>query len=333
VSARLIVSVSGLGSCPPDVPARLAAELDRREVPLSLVVTPSRLAAAPAMTEWVRKRVDGGDALLLRGFDHLAGHLNPARWPKRTAVLPAHETRLQLIAARTALNQLHLTTDGYAPRGWLVPPGTLDVLRRNGFRVCAELRGVRDLQSGELVPGRVLGPGTTPWQGEHTEPWWCRATVPRRGPSRPPRPPDPRRRAGLRPDPPRHSSGDPGRRRHSAAPRRPPHHVSGPDHATGPTQPALGHPANPPVGHRRPLNRVLLAVSGSSPAPPPPRPRSYRPFAPGPAPVAARSPAPRRRFGQCRMRRPAASDGVASWAAMPTWVGGSHIGSDFGPAQ
>jgi uncharacterized protein len=177
VSARLIVSVSGLGSCPPDVPARLAAELDRREVPLSLVVTPSRLAAAPAMTEWVRKRVDGGDALLLRGFDHLAGHLNPARWPKRTAVLPAHETRLQLIAARTALNQLQLTTDGYAPRGWLVPPGTLDVLRRNGFRVCAELRGVRDLQSGELVPGRVLGPGTTPWQGEHTEPWWCRATV------------------------------------------------------------------------------------------------------------------------------------------------------------
>jgi predicted deacetylase len=177
VSARLIVSVSGLGSCPLDVPARLAVELDSREVPLSLVVTPTRLAAAPAMTEWVRKRVAGGDALLLRGFDRLAGHLNPARWPARTAILPAHETRLQLIAARTALSQLDLTADGYAPRGWLVPPGTLDVLRRNGFRVCAELRGVRDLQSGELVPGRVLGTGPVPWQGEHTEPWWCRATV------------------------------------------------------------------------------------------------------------------------------------------------------------
>jgi predicted deacetylase len=177
VSARLIVSVSGLGSCPLDVPARLAAELDSRGVPLSLIVTPSRLATAPAMTEWIRTRVAGGDALLLRGFDQLAGHLNPARWPVRTAVLPAHETRLQLIAARTALNQLDLTADGYAPRGWLVPPGTLDVLRRNGFRVCAELRGVRDLQSGELLPGRVLGPGPVPWQGEHTEPWWCRAVV------------------------------------------------------------------------------------------------------------------------------------------------------------
>jgi predicted deacetylase len=177
VSARLIVSLSGLGGCPLDVPARLSAELDRRGVPLSLVVTPARLAVAPAMTEWVRSRVAGGDALLLRGFDQLAGHLNPARWPVRTAVLPAHETRLQLIAARTALSQLDLTADGYAPRGWLVPPGTLDVLRRNGFRVCAELRGVRDLHSGELLPGRVLGPGPAPWQGEHTEPWWCRATV------------------------------------------------------------------------------------------------------------------------------------------------------------
>jgi hypothetical protein len=94
-----------------------------------------------------------------------------------TAVLPAHETRLQLIAARATLAQLDLTVDGYAPRGWLVPPGTLDVLRFNGFRVCAELRGVRDLTTGELMAGRVLGPGPAPWHGERTEPWWCRAMI------------------------------------------------------------------------------------------------------------------------------------------------------------
>lgn len=179
-SARLVVSVSGLAGSPLDVTARLAAELDRRSVPLSLVITPARLLNAPAVTDWVRTRATTGDALMLHGCDQLAGRRGPARWPGRSLgmpVLPAHETRLQLVAARAALNQLHLTADGFAPRGWLVPPGTLDVLRRNGFRVCAELRGVRDLHTGELLPGRVLGPGQAPWQGPHTEPWWCRAIV------------------------------------------------------------------------------------------------------------------------------------------------------------
>jgi hypothetical protein len=177
VSARLVVSVSGLGGSPLDVTARLAAELDRRLVPLSLVVAPAHLVAAPEVAEWVRARAATGDALLLRGCDHLAGRFSPARWPVGTAVLPAHETRLQLVAARAALNQLDIAVAGFAPRGWLVPPGTLEVLRRNGFRVCAEVRGVRDLHTGELVPGRVLGPGPTPWQGQYTEPWWCRAAV------------------------------------------------------------------------------------------------------------------------------------------------------------
>lgn len=177
MSARLVVSVSGLGGSPPHATARLTTELDRRSVPLSLVITPQRLLKAPETADWVRTRAKHGDAVLLRGCDHLAGRLNPARWSVGTAVLPAHETGLQLVAARAALHQLHLTADGFAPRGWLVPPGTLDVLRRNGFRVCAELRGVRDLRSGVLIPGRVLGPGPVPWQGQHTEPWWCRATV------------------------------------------------------------------------------------------------------------------------------------------------------------
>ncbi len=176
VSARLVVSVSGLGG-PLDAIARLATELDRRSVPLSLVITPARLRAAPAVADWVRSRAVAGDALLLHGCDHVAGRLSPARWSVGAAVLPAHETRLQLVAARAALTQLDLTVDGFAPRGWLVPPGTLEVLRRNGFRVCAELRGVRDLDTGHLLPGRVLGPGPVPWQGQHTEPWWCRAVV------------------------------------------------------------------------------------------------------------------------------------------------------------
>jgi predicted deacetylase len=177
VSARLVVSLSGLGGAPLDTTEWLANELDRRSVPLSLLVTPQRLATAPAMADWVRTRVARGDSPVLRGLERLAGRPRPDRWLAGTAVLPAHETRLQLIAARVALAQLDLAVDCYAPPGWLVPPGTLEVLRRNGFRVCAELRGVRELGTGDLLPGRVLGPGPGPWHGERTEPWWCRAMV------------------------------------------------------------------------------------------------------------------------------------------------------------
>lgn len=148
-------------------------------MPLSLLVSPCRLLAAPDVADWVRARVGHGDAPVLRGLERLAGRPRPDHWLAGTgmAVLPAHETRLSLIAARAALAQLDLTVDAYAPPGWLVPTGTLDVLRHNGFNVCAELRGVRDLTTGEMSPGRVLGPGSGPWHGEHTEPWWCRAMV------------------------------------------------------------------------------------------------------------------------------------------------------------
>ncbi|HEY1574924.1 MAG TPA: DUF2334 domain-containing protein [Pseudonocardiaceae bacterium] len=179
MTARLVVSVSGLTTAPLAASRSLAAQLDSRQVPLSLLVAPRRLAAAPAVADWVSSRVALGDAPLLRGLDRLAGQPRPDRWLATAgmAVLPAHETRLQLIAARTTLAQLDLTVDGYAPPGWLVPPGTLEVLRHNGFTVCAELRGARDLRTGELVAGRVLGAGPAPWHGERTEPWWCRAMV------------------------------------------------------------------------------------------------------------------------------------------------------------
>jgi uncharacterized protein len=179
VTARLVVSVSGLAGAPLAAGRSLAAQLDSRQVPLSLLVAPRQLAATPAVADWVRARVALGDAPVLRGLERLAGQPRPDTWLATAgmAVLPAHETRLQLIAARAALAQLDLTVDGYAPPGWLVPPGTLEVLRLNGFSVCAELRGVRDLSTGDLVAGRVLGPGPVPWHGERTEPWWCRAMV------------------------------------------------------------------------------------------------------------------------------------------------------------
>lgn len=178
MSALLVVSVSGLSGARLSDCSSLAASLDQRGVPLSLLLSPRYLASAPRLADWVRGRVACGDAALLRGVERLAGRPRPGWWPASgLAVLPAHETRLQLVAARAALARLDLPVRGYAPPGWLVPPGTLKVLRDNGFSVCVESRGVRDLGTGELVPGRVLGPGPAGWRGERAEPWWCRAMV------------------------------------------------------------------------------------------------------------------------------------------------------------
>lgn len=166
VTALLVVSLSGLGvERLPDCSA-LASALDSRRVPLSLLVAPQCLLSSPRLTSWVLGRVAGGDAPVLLGVErHRAG-----LWP---AVLPAQETRLRLLAARAALAQLDLPVLGYAPGGRAVPSATL--LRDNGFIFSAELRGVRDLGSGDLLAGRVLG--RAPWHWERAEPWWCRALV------------------------------------------------------------------------------------------------------------------------------------------------------------
>ncbi|MFD1152711.1 DUF2334 domain-containing protein, partial [Saccharothrix hoggarensis] len=62
---------------------------------------------------------------------------------------------LRLVAARAALARLGLTTDLFAPPGWLASPGTVVALRRHRFAVCADMAGVRDLRSGEVRTGRV----------------------------------------------------------------------------------------------------------------------------------------------------------------------------------
>lgn len=144
VEASLLVSLSG-----PDTPAlegcaALAGALDARGVPLTLHHTPggSRLVA-----EWVRRRVSGGDAVALQGYDR--------RVPAEFATLRGHEAGLRLIAATAALDAEGLRTDVFAPpRGRITSEGR-EALRRHGFAVCAEDAVVRDVRRGVSVRGRV----------------------------------------------------------------------------------------------------------------------------------------------------------------------------------
>ncbi|MDQ3886993.1 MAG: DUF2334 domain-containing protein, partial [Actinomycetota bacterium] len=152
MSARLLVSLSGIRLATLDSCQHLTAELDRRGVHTSLLVVPR----APGPVDWVRYRRAGGDAVLLHGYDHTAdpigawGRHAVTRIGRRAefAALPCHEAGLRLLAGDKLLEQLELRTDAFAPPRWLASPGTLEALRCAGFAVCADATMVHDLRAG-----------------------------------------------------------------------------------------------------------------------------------------------------------------------------------------
>jgi uncharacterized protein len=154
MDARLLVSLSGIEPRTLHRCADLAAELDHREVPLSLLFAPRTESPVVA---WVKARAARGDGLLLHGYDHRVppGHRINLGRKAEFAALPAHEARLRLIAATAALDQAGLTAHGFAPPRWLASRGTLDALRDRGFRLCADLVAVHDLRSGVVHRARV----------------------------------------------------------------------------------------------------------------------------------------------------------------------------------
>ncbi|HEX2133677.1 MAG TPA: DUF2334 domain-containing protein [Actinophytocola sp.] len=172
MTARLLVSLSGITAATLDRADDLSAELTARGVPLSMLLAP-RFAGAhhpdPVRT-WIHTRQTAGDALLQHGFDPSA---DARRRRAEFAALPAHEANLRLIAAATTLERLNLTPQGFVPPRWLASPGTLTALRRRAVPLCADVVGIRDLRAGTVHRARVQGFGF----GERTEPWWCFALV------------------------------------------------------------------------------------------------------------------------------------------------------------
>jgi uncharacterized protein len=175
VTARLLVSLSGINAWTLDLGADLCDRLAARGVPLSLLLAP-RVGGAdqPApVLGWVRERRAAGAALLQHGCDQAAEQRSLGRRRAEFAALPAHEAGLRLTAADTAMERLGLAPEGFVPPRWLASPGTLVALRHRGFPLCADLGAVRDLRTGTVHRGRLQGFGF----GERTEPWWCLALV------------------------------------------------------------------------------------------------------------------------------------------------------------
>jgi predicted deacetylase len=170
-----MVSLSGIDAWTLDRSADLSAELASRGVPLSMLFAP-RVAGADqpnVVLTWVREQQAAGHALLQHGYDNTANTANTTRRRAEFASLPAHEAKLRLTAAATAMERLGLTTDTFVPPRWVASPGTLLALRHKGFTMCADLMGVRDLRTGHVHRGRVQAFGF----GDRTEPWWCFALV------------------------------------------------------------------------------------------------------------------------------------------------------------
>lgn len=183
MSGKLVVSLSGVSSPTLQDAVGFAADLDRRGVPLSLLVAPGsageRLMRDSPVHDWVWRRQSQGDAVLLHGVEHADpfGGWSPRLgrdWRRAEfAGLPAHEAGLRLLAGVAAFERLGLPADCFVPPRWVASTGTLIALRRNGFLLSADATAVRNLHTGELTRGRVFGIGA----GEVTEPWWCRAMV------------------------------------------------------------------------------------------------------------------------------------------------------------
>lgn len=174
MAGNLIVSVSGIGEHTlADVQA-FCGEMDARSVPVSLLVAPRlkggyRLDHDPRTVEWLTARRAGGDAIVLHGYDEAATKKRRGEF----ATLPAHEANLRLMAADRVLEYLSLRTRLFAAPGWVVSPGVVTSLPRNGFRLLADLHGITDLVRQNTVRARVLGIG----EGFLAEPWWCRMLV------------------------------------------------------------------------------------------------------------------------------------------------------------
>lgn len=136
--SQLVVSLSGIGPQNLDRCADLAAALDPRQVPLSLLIVPRELGKAQ---EWVRQRASLGDAVVLHGLGQRR--------------LPAYEAGLLLMGARMQMDAIGLNIDTFAPRRIVASPGTLIALAKHRFQRCADAHAVREIGSGLATLGRL----------------------------------------------------------------------------------------------------------------------------------------------------------------------------------
>jgi predicted deacetylase len=174
MGAPLIVSVSGIRDTTRKPAQAFAAQMDRRGVPLSLLVAPRlkgryRLIDDPGTQQWLRERRESGDAIVLHGYDQAATKRRRAEF----ASIPRHEARLRLTAADRVMEGAGLRTRLFAAPRWNASEGAMAALPEVGFRLALGLTSIYDLERGTAQRAWVHGIG----EGFRAEAWWCHALV------------------------------------------------------------------------------------------------------------------------------------------------------------
>ncbi|MCP1388427.1 DUF2334 domain-containing protein [Corynebacterium sp. TA-R-1] len=169
---RLLVSISSIFDATLDNVTSLVRELDREEIPVSLLVAPHidkkwHLAKDKKTRSWLLEQ-RGERALLLNGFDQ------PVQGRRSEfATLEEHEARLRLKGATRQMEALGFDLDMFAPPRWRLSDGTLEVLDEFDFALAVSERGIYRLDHDDFVQCRNLSVG----EGYGAAKWWRRNII------------------------------------------------------------------------------------------------------------------------------------------------------------
>lgn len=138
-------------------------DLERLGIPASLLVVPGPWRGATllhnrSLTTWLHERVDRGHELVQHGWRHEGVPGGPvwraavnhvvARGCAEFGALDERAAAERLSRGGEVLDRLGFAVQGFTPPGWLASPGTMQALRRLGYRYSTTHFGVHDLDSG-----------------------------------------------------------------------------------------------------------------------------------------------------------------------------------------
>lgn len=125
---HLLVSISSIFDDTRKQASNLIKELDREEIPVSLLVAPHidgnwHLAKDEKTLGWLKEQEEMGRVLILNGFDQAVQGRRA-----EFANLDSHEANLRLKGATRQMAKLGFEPTIFAPPRWRMSPGTLEVL-------------------------------------------------------------------------------------------------------------------------------------------------------------------------------------------------------------
>ena len=172
----LVVSIHDVAPSTAHAVRTWVGELDRRHVPVTLLVVPGPWEGPPLrvdreLVEWLRGRAASGDEIAQHGWTHRRVAGAPA-WRRAVASvvargcaefwsLDAREARRRLEIGRDVLCRAGLAPVGFTPPGWLASEPTVEVLTELGYRYTTNRNAVLDLSTGASyrVPALSQRPG------------------------------------------------------------------------------------------------------------------------------------------------------------------------------